>query len=229
MIENLGFEAVPEEQTEEEASEKLEALSAKKADAAKKSKAKPKTEEEEAAELENLILKTSQELAAALTKDNSEKIMATEREIELLKTRWLMKNHIKMDSDQYDCINRKLSFYDIDIGSKDLLLRLDLDVVLSKFDSSLIKKEDPASAMKSMDGKTSLGGGSKANAKISDIGSVVSISPLGDQEDYWKGRQILDHSWCKRTVAELRACMDRMANRVFVIGNLGERHGKIMG
>ena len=46
---------------------------------------------------------------------------------------------------------------------------------------------------------------------------------------YWQGRTILDHSWVKKTVGELRMVMERMANRVFVIGNLGERHGKIMG
>jgi len=50
MIENLGFEAVPEEQTQEEAEALIEEMKVKKAEAAKKSKAKPKTEEEEAEE-----------------------------------------------------------------------------------------------------------------------------------------------------------------------------------
>jgi hypothetical protein len=39
----------------------------------------------------------------------------------------------------------------------------------------------------------------------------------------------LDHTWVKRVVAELRMFMEKMVNRVFVIGNLGERDGKIMG
>jgi hypothetical protein len=52
MVENLGFQPVPEEQTEEEAAALLEELNLKKADAAKKTKQKPKTEEEEAADLE---------------------------------------------------------------------------------------------------------------------------------------------------------------------------------
>jgi len=38
-----------------------------------------------------------------------------------------------MDPEMYDQINRKLSLFDIDISSKDLVLRLDLDVPLSKF------------------------------------------------------------------------------------------------
>lgn len=72
-------------------------------------------------------------MAATLTNKGSEKIVSLEKEIELIKTRWLMKNHLKMDKSQYDVLNRKLSIYDIDIGSKDLILRLDLDVTLSKF------------------------------------------------------------------------------------------------
>ena len=44
-----------------------------------------------------------------------------------------MKNHIVMDAEKYDSINRKMSIYDIDIGSKDIILRLDLDIPLSKF------------------------------------------------------------------------------------------------
>lgn len=44
-----------------------------------------------------------------------------------------MQNHIKMDSVEYDKINRKLSIYDIELGSKDIVLRLDLDIALSKF------------------------------------------------------------------------------------------------
>ena len=58
-VENLGFEPVPEEQTEEEAAAILEELKNKKAEAAKKAKAKPKTDEEEAEEAKVLIQKTA--------------------------------------------------------------------------------------------------------------------------------------------------------------------------
>jgi hypothetical protein len=61
------------------------------------------------------------------------RITTVEKEIDLIKTRWLMQNHIKMDSVEYDKINRKLSIYDIELGSKDIVLRLDLDIALSKF------------------------------------------------------------------------------------------------
>lgn len=124
---------MPEEQTQEEADAILEEMRAKKAEAAKKSKAKPKTEEEEAEEFAAHVVRIGENLSALLTRANSEKLISAEREIELTRTRWLMKNHIKMDGKQWDIINRKLSVYDIDIGSKDLVLRLDLDVALSPF------------------------------------------------------------------------------------------------
>ena len=224
-----SFEAVPEEQTEEEALAIAEAEKAKKEEALKKQKgAKPKTEEEEAAELAAHIQKSSIALASTLSKPDSEKIISAEKEIELIKTRWLMQNHLKMDPDMYDQINRKLSLFDIDISSKDLVLRLDLDVPLSKFTA-------PVGSYGKESGKTSDVGThnnkqSNANMKtVSENQSAVSISPLGEQENWWKGRVILDNSWVKRVVAELRYCMDKMANRIFVIGNLGERHGKIKG
>jgi hypothetical protein len=133
MMENLGFEIVPENQTQEEKEAAIEEMNNRKAEALKKSKAKPKTPEEEEEELRNHIEKSSQTLAGLLTRENSEKIIAAEKEIGLLKTRWLMKNHIIMDAEEYDNVNRKMSIFDVDIGSKDLLLRLDLDVPLSEF------------------------------------------------------------------------------------------------
>ena len=75
----------------------------------------------------------------------------------------------------------------------------------------------------------SAGKDSKLNAKKSEMDSAVSASPLGHEEDYWRQRQILDHSWVKKTVLELRMCMERMANRVFIIGNLGEKSGRVRG
>lgn len=38
-----------------------------------------------------------------------------------------------MDALQYDEVNRKLSIYDIELGAKDVVLRLDLDLNLTKF------------------------------------------------------------------------------------------------
>lgn len=227
-VENLGFEPVPEEQTEEEAAAIAEDLKQRKAESLKKSKQKPKTEEEEAQELESLIQKTTAELTQSLTKNNSEKIISAENEIELIKTRWLMKNHIIMDGERYDMINRKMSIYDIDIGSKDIILRLDLDIPLSKFVPPP-KVNEMLSAGKSVDQPTSLGKDSKNKEKKSDAESVASVSPLGAEEEYWKLRQIMDKSALEKVCQELRFCTEKMANRVFIMGNLGERHGKVKG
>lgn len=133
-----------------------------------------------------------------------------------------------MDKDQYDCINRKLSIYDIELGSRDVILRLDLDILLTPFVPPAPLKHDVTS-QKSLNPPPSAGKDSKLNARKSELDSVISASPLGAEEEYWKQRQILDHSWVKKTVAEIRMCMERMVNRIFIVGNLGEKSGKIKG
>jgi len=89
MVENMGFEVVPEEQTEEEAAAISEDLKNKKAEAAKRNKQKVKTDEEEAQDMEMLIQKTGQDLGKTLS-EQEDKVQAVEKEIELIKTRWLM-------------------------------------------------------------------------------------------------------------------------------------------
>lgn len=138
-----------------------------------------------------------------------------------------MENHLKMDNDRWDVINRKTSIYDIELGAKDIVLRLDLDVAVSPFVAPPKVVE-----VQSITGKSFANASERsqqAAAKTSDNVSTTSASPLGEEEHYWKARQVLDHSWIKKTVAELRLCMERMVNRVFVIGNLGERSGRIRG
>ena len=168
MIENLGFEPLPSEETEEEAKERNDKLAARKLEAYKKLKLKPKTEDEEAADLAALIEKASAALGEQLC-NNPERVRSVERELNRIKTTWLMDNHTKMDADEYDAINRKLSIYDIELGAKDLVLRLDLDIPLSKF-TAPPKVPDMVSATgKSVDGPVASAKGSKQDAKISDI------------------------------------------------------------
>jgi hypothetical protein len=159
-------------------------MKAKKAEAAKKSKAKPKTEEEEAEEFRVHVERIGENLAGLLTRENSEKLISAEREIELTRTRWLMKNHIKMDGKQWDIINRKLSVFDIDIGSKDLILRLDLDVALSPFEAPP-KGLDVVSNKQSEQKNSTI---TKTDKVKSDNESVVSVTRLGEQEAYWQSR-----------------------------------------
>lgn len=67
VVENMGFEVVPEEQTEEEAAAIAEELKNRKAEAAKRNKQKVKTDEEEAADMESLINKIASDLGQTLS------------------------------------------------------------------------------------------------------------------------------------------------------------------
>lgn len=149
---------------------------------------------------------------------------------EMEKMMWIMDNHIVMDEKVYDKLNRKLSIYDIDVSSRDIILRLDLDVSLSPFvtppKGELLSHKSLEQAAGPSAGPSV---GSKQGIKKSELDSVASGSPLGEEEGFWRHRQILDHTWVKGTVAELKMIMERMANRIFVIGNLGDRAGRIMG
>ena len=65
-----------------------------------------------------------------LVKEETEKV---EREVEFVKTKWLMDNHIKMDDEIFDTLNRKVSILDIDFADQEVILRADLDVPMSQF------------------------------------------------------------------------------------------------
>lgn len=64
---------------------------------------------------------------------------------------------------------------------------MDLDIALSKFVPP-VKINDLLSAGKSMDHAGSVGRDSKINKRNSEIDSVVSASPLGQEEEFWKQR-----------------------------------------
>lgn len=63
----------------------------------------------------------------------TEEIDRCESEIDMLKTEWLMENHLKMDADAFEKLNRKMSILDMEIGELDVVLRMDLDVPLTPF------------------------------------------------------------------------------------------------
>ena len=107
------FRVPPEDETEEQRQEWIKGEALKKAEALKKLKKKPKTEEEEAQELKDIIDKSVQQLADYLC---GTEIDRAEKEIKLLETKWLIDNHLVMDEEMWDCLNRKMSILDIDIG-----------------------------------------------------------------------------------------------------------------
>ena len=108
-----------------------------------------------------------------------------------------MENHLRMDNTRWDVINRKLSIYDIELGSKDIVLRLDLDVPMSPFVAPPKVVEVQSITGKSLANASEKSKTEQAAKTHSDNVSTTSVSPLGEEEHYWKTRQILDHSWIK--------------------------------
>lgn len=56
-----------------------------------------------------------------------------EKEIAIVRTKWLMDNHITMNEETFDTLNRKVSILDIDLAEQEVILRADLDVPMQPF------------------------------------------------------------------------------------------------
>jgi hypothetical protein len=69
-----------------------------------------------------------------LTAYTETEIDKCESELELLKTEWLMDNHLRMNADAFEKLNRKVSILDIDVSELDVVLRTDLDVPLTPYE-----------------------------------------------------------------------------------------------
>ena len=50
-----------------------------------------------------------------------------------METKWLIDNHLTMNTEMWDSLNRKMSVLDIDIAEQEIILRTDLDVALSSY------------------------------------------------------------------------------------------------
>ena len=69
-------------------------------------------------------------MSAQMIKDETEKV---ERDIGIIKTKWLMDNHLTMNEETFDTLNRKVSILDIDFADREVILRADLDVPMQPF------------------------------------------------------------------------------------------------
>lgn len=107
------FEVPSDDLTEEEMEALYSQKAIRRADNIKKNKKKPKSDEEEKAELEDQKCRVAEVLVQNLIKS---RIDRAEKKIQLLKTEWMMDNHMTMDSNMFDQLNRKVSIQDIDIG-----------------------------------------------------------------------------------------------------------------
>ena len=204
---------------------------AKKAEWYKAGKKKPKTDDEELQEAEEIKSKAAASLKNELL---THRLTKVGREIDILRTKWLMDNHDTMDSKQFDELMHLESVLDIDIAGKDLIVRLDLDVPLSKYiappidpvtglpvgQQSLLHSTDEV--LKSQGSKGALPPAKKGAHKADPI----QAKPVSDEP--WKKRDILDHTLIKRSAHELRYLQqDRGANRTFILGNLSDKAGKV--
>lgn len=131
-----------------------------------------------------------------------------------------------MDNKKYDDLLHLQSVLDIDIAGKDIILRLDLDVPLSNYvplpaDSQLGTHND---LEKSQGTKETKGGKTTKSGKGGKEEPPVVHKP----DEPWKRREILNHALVKRAAHELRYLQqERMANRIWVVGNLAEKSGRI--
>lgn len=130
MVPREEFDVMADELTEEEMEEIIMTRVAAKLESLKKSKKKAKPEEEEAAERLEMIQKVTEEVSNDFT---NHRVVKAEKSISLLQTEWMMENHLTMDTERFDCLNRKMSVLDIDIGEMDIVTRADLDVPLTPY------------------------------------------------------------------------------------------------
>jgi hypothetical protein len=77
-----------------------------------------------------------------------------------------MENHLKMDADTFEKLNRKMSILDIDISELDVVLRTDLDVPLSLY-TALAPLEEEFKELLEMQESDALNGSLKKKQKKS--------------------------------------------------------------
>lgn len=173
----------------------------------KKLKKKPKTEEEEAKEAEDIKTKVLEVMQTTLVKDETEKI---EREIDFVKTKWLMDNHIKMNEECFDTLNRKVSIMDIDFAEQEVILRADLDIPMSPFvPLPPIEEEFKAFFDLQAEATKDSGKSKKKKKNKKQLEEEAEQMALLEQakklrSEPWKQRQILDHKLVKRTSGILK-------------------------
>ena len=223
------FRVPPEDETEEQRQEYIKQMTLQKAESMKKLKKKPKTEEEEVKEHEDIKMKVIEVMSGTLIRDETEKI---EREIEFVKTKWLMDNHITMDNETFDTLNRKVSVMDIDFAEQEVILRADLDIPMSTFsEMPPIEEEFRAFFEAQAESLKDSGKSKKKKKNKKQLDEEAEQFALLEQakklrSEPWKQRQILDHRLIKRTSNILKYLQEHLAKRVIVLGSIGEKAGR---
>lgn len=201
------WQCIPEEWTQEQRLAFVAAEAAKVSEALKKNKKKPKTAEEDAKDKEELLSKVCSTLSTQFTESEIDKC---ESEIELLKTEWLMMNHLKMDSDAFEKLNRKMSILDMDISDLDVVLRCDMDVPLTPYVplppleeefKELLEAQEAEAAQASQKKKAK-----KSKKQLEEEAELLLKYEQGKlaRDEPWKMRQVTDHRLLRRTEASVK-------------------------
>lgn len=236
------FEYVTDEMTEEEITKMKEDAEARKAEWMKKHKKKPKGEEEEAQDMEELKKRISEEIKRKVVHEDT--IMGDlEDKLEMKTLHKYLDDHVVMNKEKWDELYRKKSILDIGCEGKNVLLRLDLDVPLSEYVppelESVHEKETklgakiadegmPESTVRSEYMKSGMPSTSrKSRTEVENKNDKVSTYRHYNTQDILQTRQIIDSTKIKKSLPMIKYLMENLAIRTFVIGNLGEKSGKV--
>ena len=157
-----------------------------------------------------------------------------EREIELAKTKWLMDNHITMNEETFDQLNRKVSILDIDFAEQEVILRADLDIPMQPFVAMPPIEEEFRAFFEAQQEATKESGKQtkkkKKNKKqLEEEAEQMALLEQAKKlrSEPWKQRQILDHKLIKRTSNIVKYIQEHLAKRVILLGSIGEKSGRI--
>lgn len=224
------WQAIPEDWTAEQRQAHVASEQAKLVEQLKKNKKKPKTAEEDAKDKEELLSKVCQSMTTQFTESEIDKC---EAEIELIKTEWLMEHHLKMDSDAFEKLNRKMSILDMDIGDLDVVLRTDLDVPLSPYVplppleeefKELLEAQEAEAAQASQKKKQK-----KSKKQMEEEAELMAKYEQGKlaRDEPWKMRQVIDHRLLRRAESSIKLLQERQAKRIIMLSSLGDKCGRV--
>ena len=144
-------------------------------------------------------------MTSSLATHFTDEIDRCENEIELLKTEWLMENHLHMDAEAFEKLNRKMSILDMDISELDVVLRMDLDVPLSAYTAlppleeefkDLLEMQEQEAANMSQKKKQK-----KSKKQLDEEADLMQRYEQGKlaREEPWKMRSVTDQRLLKRS------------------------------
>lgn len=229
------FEYEDDDTTEEAAHKMKEDRELRKAEWLKKTKKKPKSEEEDKQDMDDL----KHNITKKVIEDHSV-VGNVEAIIEMKMLQRHLDSHVVLTKEKWDEYYRKKSILDIGCEGKNVLLRLDLDVPLSEYiapeENSLIEKEskigakiakDQASPSTHRSDMMKSNAASTKRSKVEDTQRSEKQTNKGGDVDILKTRQIIDSTKIKKALPMVKYMIENLAIRTFIVGNLGERCGKV--